>query len=223
MKRIFDIALALIGMAAVSPLMLILAVVIRLTSDGPILYQGVRVGRKGVPFRILKFRSMIADAEKCGGSSTANGDPRITPIGRFMRKYKLDELPQLVNVLMGEMSFVGPRPEVQEYVDLYTDREKPILTVRPGITDWATIWNSDEGAVLANATDPDQAYLEWIRPTKLQLQLLYVSHHSLWIDLKIIIYTFRKVLSKDWVPKELQAYDDPRSVSKRSVLTSAAA
>lgn len=172
-------------------------------SDGQVFYRGARVGRFGKPFPIYKFRTMVANAEKIGGSSTADDDPRITRIGRLLRKYKLDELPQLINVLKGEMSLVGPRPEVQEYVDMYTGEEKAILQLRPGITDWASLWNSDEGAILAGSEDPDKAYLELIRPTKLKLQLQYVRDHSLWVDIEILILTVLKLLQKDRVPKEI--------------------
>jgi len=137
---------------------------------------------------------MVADAEKIGGPSTADDDPRITKLGRFLRKYKLDELSQLINVLRGEMSLVGPRPEVQHYVDMFTEEEKAILSVRPGITDWASLWNPDEGAILAGSPDPEKAYMEKIRPQKLKLQLKYVRKHSFWIDLKIILLTLKSII-----------------------------
>ena len=137
---------------------------------------------------------MVVDAEKLGGPSTADDDPRITKIGRLIRKYKLDELPQLINVLKGEMSFVGPRPEVQHYVDMFTEEEKTILSVRPGITDWASLWNPDEGAILAGSSDPEQTYMEKIRPQKIKLQLEYVNERSFWIDLKIILMTLKAIV-----------------------------
>jgi SAM-dependent methyltransferase len=146
---------------------------------------------------------MVTNAEQLGGPSTSDFDPRITTVGRFMRKCKLDELPQLLNVLMGDMSLVGPRPEVQKYVDMYTPEELVLLELRPGITDWASIWNSDEGAVLAISDDPDKAYEELIRPTKLQLQLAYARCHSLWIDIKIISITLLKLVKSDLVPQEI--------------------
>ena len=148
--------------------------------SGPIFYRGERVGRDGKLFRIYKFRTMVVDAEKLGGPSTADDDPRITKIGRHLRKYKLDELPQLMNVFKGEMSFVGPRPEVQHYVDMFTEEEKAILNVRPGITDWASLWNPDEGALLKGSKDPEREYMEKIRPQKLKLQLRYVKEKSFW-------------------------------------------
>ena len=137
---------------------------------------------------------MVVDAEKIGGSSTADDDPRITCIGKFLRKYKLDELPQLINVLRGDMSIVGPRPEVKHYVDLYTEEEKMVLSVRPGITDWASIWNANEGAILAGLDDPEQAYMELIRPKKLKLQMKYVRERSFRVDLKIIYLTIIAVI-----------------------------
>jgi lipopolysaccharide/colanic/teichoic acid biosynthesis glycosyltransferase len=140
---------------------------------------------------------MVVDAEKLGGASTAGDDARITPVGKFLRKYKFDELPQLINVLKGEMSIVGPRPEVKRYTDMFSEEERAILTVRPGITDWASIWNADEGAVLAGAADPEKAYLELIRPTKLKLQLKYVRERSFWVDLKIIFLTLLAVIQPE--------------------------
>ena len=137
---------------------------------------------------------MVVNAEKLGGPSTADDDPRITKVGKFVRKFKLDELPQLLNVLKGEMSFVGPRPEVQMYVDMFTEEEKAILSVRPGITDWASIWNPDEGAILAGSPDPEKTYMETIRPEKIRLQLKYVRERSFWNDLKIIAQTIIAII-----------------------------
>jgi len=161
---------------------------------GPVFYRGVRVGRYGKLFRIYKFRTMLVDAEKLGGPSTADDDPRITKVGRILRKYKLDELPQLINVLKGEMSIVGPRPEVQHYVDMFTEEEKVILNVPPGITDWASLWNPDEGAILAGSPNPEKTYMEKIRPHKLKLQLKYVRERSFWMDLKIILLTLKTIM-----------------------------
>lgn len=140
---------------------------------------------------------MVVDAEKLGASSTSDDDERITRIGKFLRRYKLDELPQLINVLVGDMSLVGPRPEVKKFTDLYTEEEKAILTVRPGITDWASIWNSDEAAVLAGAADADEAYLKLIRPMKLKLQLKYVRERSFCTDLKIIVLTLLTLMNPE--------------------------
>ncbi len=188
-KRILDVALALVGLFILSPLFVLIACVIRLSSPGPVLYRGRRVGRWGKVFHLLKFRTMVVNADKIGGPSTSDDDPRITRVGQFLRKYKLDELPQLLNVLTGEMSLVGPRPEVQQYVQLFTDEERAILTVRPGITDWATLWNADEGSVLAGSPDAERTYLEKIRPTKIALQLAYARGHSFSTDLSILFQT----------------------------------
>ena len=184
------------GLVVLSPVLCFIALWIRHLDRGPVFYRGERVGINGKPFRIYKFRTMVVDAEKLGVFSTSNDDERVTGIGRFLRRYKLDELPQLINVLKGEMSFVGPRPEVRKFTDLYTNDEKVILTVRPGITDWASLWNSDEGAILKGSADPDKDYLEKIRPEKIRLQLKYVRERSFWIDLKIIFLTLKTVIIK---------------------------
>lgn len=194
MKRIFDILMAVTGLAMLSPLLLWVTWRIKQEDHGPVFYRGARVGFHGRVFHILKFRTMVLDAEKLGGSSTSDDDPRITKIGKTLRKYKLDELPQLFNVLTGEMSLVGPRPEIKRYTDLYTEEQKAIFTVRPGITDWASLWNSDEGAVLAGAEDPDKAFEELLQPTKLKLQLKYVRERSFWVDLKIICLTILTIV-----------------------------
>ncbi len=209
LKRTFDVLLAGLGLLIMSPVMLLVSLAVKLTSHGPVFYRGKRVGRAGLPFRIFKFRSMVVDADQLGGSSTSGNDVRITTVGRFLRSTKLDELPQLINVFCGDMSLVGPRPEVQEYVDLYTDEEKRILELRPGITDWASIWNSDEGAVLAAAEDPDRAYLELIRPTKLKLQLKYLREQSFWTDLRIISCTLLRLVRSNWTPNEIACYGKP--------------
>ena len=140
---------------------------------------------------------MVINADKIGGPSTSDDDPRITRIGRWLRKYKLDELPQLINVMKGDMSIVGPRPEVKRYTDLFTEEEKIILSIRPGITDWASIWNADEGAILAGAEDSEQAYMELIRPTKLKLQMKYVRERSFLVDIKIIFLTIMVIIQPE--------------------------
>jgi lipopolysaccharide/colanic/teichoic acid biosynthesis glycosyltransferase len=145
---------------------------------------------------MIKFRTMVQHAERLGGPSTASGDPRVTRTGRVLRKYKLDELPQLINVVKGDMSLVGPRPEVQQYVNLYTDEERAILTVRPGLTDWACLWNLDEGALLEGSPDPEKLYLEVIRPVKLELQLRYVRRHTLGTDIRILLRTVVALLRR---------------------------
>ena len=195
-KRIFDILFSIVGLIFVSPLLLTICILIKHEDGGPVFYRGLRVGKKGTLFKIYKFRSMVVNAEKIGGSSTADDDPRITKIGKFVRKYKLDELPQFINVLKGEMSFVGPRPEVQHYVNMFTKEEKSILMVSPGITDWASLWNSDEGAILAGSPDPERTYMEEIRPEKIRLQLKYVKERSFFTDISIILQTIGKVIKR---------------------------
>jgi lipopolysaccharide/colanic/teichoic acid biosynthesis glycosyltransferase len=205
-KRSFDAMVATIALVIVAPLLAPAALMVKLSSRGPVFYRGTRVGLNGTLFPMLKFRTMVVDAESLGGSATAADDPRITRFGKFLRRYKLDELPQFFNVLLGDMSLVGPRPEVQKYVNLYSPEEKAILTVRPGITDWASIWNSNEAAVLEGSRDPERTYEELIRPTKLALQILYVRDHSFFVDLKIMFHTAVKLIDEDWVPKELKPY-----------------
>jgi lipopolysaccharide/colanic/teichoic acid biosynthesis glycosyltransferase len=197
LKRLFDIVCSSLGVILLSPVIIVIAAIILIEDRFPVFYRGVRVGRYGKLFRIYKYRSMVRNAESVGGDSTADDDPRITRIGKFLRKYKLDELPQLINVLKGDMSIVGPRPEIKKYVDQYNEEEKQILTVRPGITDWASIWNADEGALLAGAKDPDRAYEELIRPTKLKLQLKYVRERSFFTDMKIIFLTMLAVIQPE--------------------------
>lgn len=194
MKRWFDFLASCLGLVLISPLLAVIAFHIKREDGGPVFYRGLRVGRGGRVFRIYKFRTMVVDADQIGGPSTADDDRRITRIGKKLRKHKLDELPQVINVFRGEMSLVGPRPEVPHYVNMFTEEEKAILTVRPGITDWASLWNSDEGAVLAGSPDPEKAYMEKIRPEKIRLQLKYVRERSLWKDLKIIFQTIFKIL-----------------------------
>ncbi len=206
MKRLFDFSAGLFGLVILWPALAALAIWIKLSSPGPVLYRGKRAGRDGVPFRIMKFRSMVVDAENLGGPSSSGDDPRITRVGDFMRRFKLDELPQLINVLIGEMSLVGPRPEVLSEVEGYTDEQRGVLALRPGITDWASIWNADEGAVLAGAEDPHAAYKELIQPTKLELQLKYLRERSFFVDLKILLYTVLRLFRKDWLPRELESY-----------------
>jgi lipopolysaccharide/colanic/teichoic acid biosynthesis glycosyltransferase len=219
-KRTFDFVVALIALIVVSPILVTLAIIIKLTSEGPVFYRGVRIGLHGKPFRIFKFRTMVLNAETIGGSATAEDDPRITPIGRFIRRTKFDEFPQFMNVLIGDMSLVGARPEVKKYVDMYTDEEKAILELRPGITDWASIWNSNEAAVLEGSSDPEKTYEELIRPTKLALQLFYARNHSLWIDIKILFHTAVKLVVDGWTPRELEPYGKIRTYKMVSQVSS---
>jgi len=197
LKRRFDFVGALVGLLVLSPALALLALLIKLSSPGPFFYRGVRVGRGGKTFRIFKFRSMVQNAEAIGGSSTPEDDPRVTGIGRFLRKYKLDELPQLLNVLSGDMSFVGPRPQVPWAVELYTQEERDqIFKVRPGITDYASIRFRNEGEILRGSTDPDTDYFEKIHPEKMRMSLEYVRKHSLWMDLDILAKTFIAIFFK---------------------------
>jgi lipopolysaccharide/colanic/teichoic acid biosynthesis glycosyltransferase len=194
LKRSFDVLASVLGLLFLLLFLLALAVVIKLDSRGPVFYRGVRAGRFGKPFRIFKFRTMVHNAEKIGGPSSAADDPRITRTGSFLRRYKLDELPQLINVAKGEMSFVGPRPEVIQEVQLYTETEKRLLEMRPGITDWASIKFRNEGEILRGNADPHQAYREKIRPEKVRLGLEYVNSHSFATDCKIIAQTLKAIL-----------------------------
>lgn len=195
-KRIIDFTLALGGLTILSPILIVVALFIKLDTAGPVLYQGNRVGLHGKPFKMMKFRTMVVGADKLGGSSTPNDDPRITRVGKFLRRYKLDELPQLLNVLRGEMSFVGPRPQVQWAVDLYTEEERRVLTVRPGLTDYASLKFADEGEILKGSTNPDKDYMEKIHPEKMRLGLEYIEKQSLWTDLHIILQTIRTLIAE---------------------------
>ncbi len=204
LKRTFDFLCSLIGLVILFPVFLLFAILILLTSQGGIFFRGVRIGQNGKPFQIYKFRSMIKDAEGKGKWNIGNHDKRITPIGRLLRNTKIDELPQLINIIFGEMSFVGPRPELPIYVSMYTDREKPILDLKPGITDWASIMHFAQYKVFSKANDPDEAYLRFIRPLKLQLQLYYREKHDFINDIKIIFWTVYKTLTRsNYIPKEI--------------------
>lgn len=203
LKRYTDIALGLVGLTLAAPVLAYAAVRIKLEDGGPVFYRGVRVGRHGRHFRMFKLRTMVFNADKIGGPSAAAGDPRVTRIGEWLRRHKLDELPQFINVLIGDMSFVGPRPEVPFYTDMYSDEERAILSVRPGITDFATLWNSNEGEVLAGSVDPERTYMEKIRPTKIRLQLEYVERQSFWTDMSIIWQTVAAIVTQT-SPKALE-------------------
>ncbi len=172
-----------------SPAILAIWARIKLDRDGPAIYAGGRVGRGGREFRMYKFRTMVTNADRVGGPNTPDDDPRLTSTGRFLRRYKLDELPQLVNVLKGDMSFVGPRPQVQEEVAGYTPEERELLSVRPGITDWSSLRFHNEGEILAGHPDPDRAYAELIRPEKMRLGLEYVRRGRFRDDLDILVKT----------------------------------
>jgi lipopolysaccharide/colanic/teichoic acid biosynthesis glycosyltransferase len=193
-KRLFDIIFSLLGIIITLPLLGVIVLLIKLDSKEPVFYRGARVGKNGKEFRIFKFRTMVPKAEKLGGPSTASDDPRLTKIGKFLKKYQLDELPQLFNVLKGEMSLVGPRPEVKMYVDMMSMGERSvILSLKPGMTDIASLWNFHEGEALRGSSDPEKTYMEKIRPKKIELQLKYVKESSLLVDLKIIFKTILKI------------------------------
>lgn len=194
-KRIFDIAAGIGGLILLLPIFVIIGILIKLDSPGAVFYRGIRAGRYGRPFRIFKFRTMVQDAEKLGGGTTALGDPRITKIGVFLRRHKIDELPQLLNVIKGEMSIVGPRPELLQYTQNYTRAEKCILDVRPGITDLSSIEfiSLDERV---GHEDADRIFEEDVLLTKNRLRVKYVQEQSVLLDMKIILKTILKILSK---------------------------
>jgi lipopolysaccharide/colanic/teichoic acid biosynthesis glycosyltransferase len=194
MKRIFDILFSAMGLFFLSPSFLLIAFLVFKEDHGPIFYRGKRVGRGGQLFKIFKFRTMAINAEKIGGPSTAEDDPRLTQLGRKIRKYKLDELPQLLNVLRGEMSFVGPRPEVPSEVATYSERELKILATRPGITDWASLYFHNEGEILRGSVDPHKTYQEKIKPKKMRLALKYVEQRSFFTDMNILIKTLTTII-----------------------------
>ena len=192
----FDLFGALSGLVLLFPLLAFIALLVKLTSRGPIFYSGIRSGLHGVPFRMFKFRTMVADAEQLGGPSTALNDPRFTPTGRILRKYKLDELPQLINILRGEMSIVGPRPQVEKYTKLYTGENKVILSVRPGLTDYASIHFIDMDSILGDE-DVDRKYLEEVEPYKNRLRIKYVKEQSFRTDMKIVLRTIVKLFKSN--------------------------
>jgi lipopolysaccharide/colanic/teichoic acid biosynthesis glycosyltransferase len=194
LKRTFDILASLLGLAVLAPFGLFVALAIKLDSRGPVFFRQLRVGRNFCPFRIYKFRTMVADAPARGGQLTAGADPRITRVGRRLRKFKIDELPQLINVLVGDMSLVGPRPEVPKYVELFADDYRDILSVRPGITDPASVKYRDENEILATAADPEAAYVEKILPEKIALAREYIERSSFLYDLGIIFQTLVRIV-----------------------------
>jgi len=193
-KRLFDLVVAGTSLVLLSPLLAAVAIGIRATSSGPAFYRGTRAGRGGRHFAMLKFRTMVQDADTRGPSSTAADDVRITTIGHVLRRFKLDELPQLINVVKGEMSLVGPRPQVLSVVNDYTERERGLLAVQPGITDWASIRFRNEGEILKGSTDPDADYLRLIHPEKVSLGLKYADSVSFATDVGILLHTAAIVL-----------------------------
>ena len=194
MIRFFDILFSIIGLVLLSPLFTVLYLLIRIESQGGGFYSQERIGKNGKPFKLFKFRSMRIGSDKKGLITIGEKDNRITHTGYFLRKYKLDELPQLWNVFIGDMSLVGPRPEVKKYTDLYTDEQRQVLKVRPGITDWASIKYVDENKILGEAKDPDEAYVTLIMPNKIKLNMVYINHQTLGEYFKIIFTTFKEIV-----------------------------
>ena len=223
-KRLLDIVISAIGLICFSPILLIVLILVWMGDKKSPFYIPPRVGKKGTIFYMVKLRSMVVNADKAGIDSTSNNDLRITSIGQKIRKYKLDELTQLWNVLLGDMSLVGPRPNVKAEVDLYTDVEKELLSAKPGITDFSSIVFSDEGKILEDKKDPDLSYHQLIRPWKSRLGLIYIKHQSILLDIEIIIYTLVALISKrtalNWVSKKLEKFrvdKDLVNISKREI------
>lgn len=196
MKRLFDIISSGLGLIVLSPLFVVLAIWIKTDSKGPVFYRQTRVGRGNKDFRLYKFRSMRPDSDRLGLITVGGHDPRVTRSGYYIRKYKLDEFPQLINVFVGDMSLVGPRPEVRKYVDMYTPEQMRVLSVRPGITSLASIRYRNENDILAAAEDPDRCYIEQVMPDKLAIDLEYVDRATLLNDIKLIFSTFREIIAK---------------------------
>lgn len=204
MKRLFDIFISLILIVLFSPLIIIIIILVKITSEGPVFFRGVRVGKNGNEFKIYKFRSMIPNSEKNGKLNVSLNDSRVTKFGKFLRISKLDELPQLFNVLLGDMSLVGPRPDVKSFTDLYTGSEKNILLLKPGITDWASLVNINQYKEFTSSSDPDKLFLDKIRPIKVKLQLYYFDNHTFLDDIEILIWTALKVIFRTkHLPKKI--------------------
>lgn len=191
-KRLFDIFFSLLGLILISPFLIIVSIIIKITSEGPVFFLQERLGQYEKPFFIYKFRTMVINAESLGKQITVKGDNRITTVGKVLRRYKIDEFPQLINVLLGEMSFVGPRPEVKKYVDLYTNDQKEIFKVKPGITDYASLEYRNENDLLSTVEDPEAYYINTIMQDKIKLNKKYIEKNNLFIDVKIILNTISK-------------------------------
>lgn len=194
-KRIFDIIFSFFGIILLLPLLLLIALLIKVESKGSLFYLQSRVGKHNKDFKIFKFRTMFIGSDKKGLLTLGDRDPRITKTGFFLRKYKLDELPQLINVFIGNMSFVGPRPEVRKYVNYYSENDLIILTVKPGITDYASIVYRDEAELLKETNNPEQFYIENIMPEKIKLNKKYINSHNLFTDFKIILKTIQIIIT----------------------------
>jgi lipopolysaccharide/colanic/teichoic acid biosynthesis glycosyltransferase len=196
MIRLFDLFFSFLGLLLLLPVFLVIALCIAFDSKGGIFYKQTRVGKNGADFKLYKFRSMTNGSDKKGLITVGAKDSRITKIGYFLRKYKLDELPQLINVLKGDMSLVGPRPEVRKYVDLYTNEQRKVLLVSPGITDYASIEYMDENKILGNAVNPDRAYIEQVMPAKIQYNMKYINNYTAKEYFKLIFFTLWKIIDQ---------------------------
>ena len=194
MIRSLDLFFSFLGLILLSPFFLLIALFIKLSSSGPVLYKQSRIGLNGAEFNVFKFRSMNQNSDKLGLITVGGRDPRVTEIGYYLRKYKIDELPQLINVLIGDMSLVGPRPEVKKYVDLYTFDQRSVLSIKPGITDWASIRYREENIILEKSSDPEYDYINKILPDKINYNLIYIKKYSVIEYFKIIIKTFWTIL-----------------------------
>jgi lipopolysaccharide/colanic/teichoic acid biosynthesis glycosyltransferase len=202
MIRILDFLLSVLGLIVLLPFLFLIGLVIKLSSRGQIFYKQSRIGLNGAEFNVYKFRTMRLNSDKLGLITVGGRDPRVTSVGYYLRKYKLDELPQLINVLIGDMSLVGPRPEVKKYVDLYTVEQKRVLTIRPGITDWASINYRDENEILGQSTDPEKDYIEKVMPDKLKYNLIYIENYSYLEYFKIIVLTLWHIVLSICIPPE---------------------
>lgn len=197
MKRTFDLCFSVIGIIVLSPLFLVISLWIIIDSGTGVFYMQDRVGLNHINFKLIKFRTMYIDSDKKGLLTIGNNDNRITRCGSWLRRNKLDELPQLFNIFFGDMSFVGPRPEVRKYVNLYTPEQQRVLSVKPGLTDWASIQYYNEGEILSKSENPEKFYITEIIPSKLIINLDYINHHSFWVDMKIIHQTLRKIIKSN--------------------------
>lgn len=193
LKRHFDIGFSVITLIILIPLFLLIAIAIKINSRGGAFYKQARVGKNGDEFKLFKFRTMYVDSDRAGLLTIGSKDYRITSVGYWLRKYKLDELPQLLNVLKGDMSFVGPRPEVRKYVNMYTPAQLRVLSVKPGVTDWASIKYFDENDILAGSEDPEAMYISVIVPSKISKNLEYIDNQGILMDVKIILSTIKRI------------------------------
>lgn len=195
LKRFFDLILSFIGLLIIVPILFLITILIKISSSGPVFYKQVRVGKNNKDFKIFKFRTMHVNAHKKGLLTVGGRDPRVTSIGYYLRKFKLDELPQLINVFKGDMSFVGPRPEVRQFVNLYSEIQKKVLNVKPGITDLASIEFRNENEILSKEEDPNQYYIDYIMPKKLEINLKYINQRNLLKDFVVIIKTIKVIFN----------------------------